>query len=115
MDKVIGGTVKGGSESICKSCRGAQIIYGVNNQEVVFCRKLEKRMGFPVTSCSIYDDKRLPDLYDMKDTAWIVRSRNRGPMGFAGEEKREIVVEPPNRDRENQPATASPSGEGRQS
>lgn len=50
---------------------------------------------FPIETCSRYDDKRQPERYDMDQIAWIIRTRNRGPMGFVGDGKTEVVIEPP--------------------
>lgn len=101
MDKVRGGTPRGGSESMCKSCRLAQITKGINNQELVLCRAAGNslmRVNFPVVECSVYEDKSQPPLYEMQNIAWIVKSRNRGPMGFTEGERTEIIVEPPGHD-----------------
>lgn len=67
-------------------------------QNVVFCSALPRspRVPFPVSECSTYDDQRLPSLDAMRQIAWEVKSRNRGPVGFASDQKRmEIVITPP--------------------
>lgn len=63
-------------------------------------------MPFAVGECSVYDDKRLPSLDMMRQIAWEVKSRNRGPVGFAPDpEKMEIVITPPpERYPQDQPA-----------
>lgn len=99
MDKVMGGTPKGGS-SMCSSCRQAHRIVGVNLQEEIYCQAKVgvSRIFFPVVECSLYDDKSRPSLYAMEEIAWHVTSRNRGPVGFSDESKSEIHIEPPDRD-----------------
>ena len=116
--KVVGGTPKGGGASACASCRNAIIIKGINREEVVNCKKLSERttnsnIRFQVVECTEYDNKSLPSISDMYDTAWIIKSRNRGPIGFAGTNA-EIVIEPPDPNKQqNTPATeyAVPVGE----
>jgi hypothetical protein len=105
MDKVHGGTPRGGRESMCKSCRLAQVTKGINNQELVFCRASGNglEIKFPVVECSIYDDKSRAPLYEMQSIAWIVKSRNHGPMGFTEGGKTEIVIDPPS--HPDQPGT----------
>ncbi len=93
-DKVRGGTPKG-STSLCLRCRSAFVVRGLNLEEIVDCRKMEMRMTFRVESCSQFDDKSRPSLYEMERVAWIVTSRNRGPVGFSGERTAEIHIEPP--------------------
>lgn len=97
-DKVINGTPKGFA-SLCSTCRRAQVIRGLNMQQRTFCSAGSTSMAvtFPVESCSAYDDKRIPALYQMEEIAWQVRSRNRGPVGFGGEHNTEIKIEPPDR------------------
>lgn len=96
MDKVRGGTPKAAS-SMCLSCRLAQVTRGINCEEIVICRSNGQgvRVSFPVVECSMYDDKSLPPLYEMQNIAWVIKSRNRGPMGFTEGNRTEITVEPP--------------------
>jgi hypothetical protein len=107
MDKVHGGTPRGNStESMCKSCRNARVTRGVNNQELIFCMIGHGiRIHFPVTECSVYDNKGQPPLYEMQNIAWVIHSRNRGPIGFAGEGRTELVIDPPGQQSPSQPAT----------
>lgn len=96
MDKVIGGTPIG-TRSMCDTCRAAHRVIGLNRQEVVMCRQTNPmlRITFPVSECSVYDDKRTPSLYQMEQIAWNVTARNRKPTGFAQEATTEIHIEPP--------------------
>ena len=95
-DKVIGGTPQG-SLSLCRLCRMAHHIRGLNLQEEIYCRAVTPmiRIAFPVETCSIFDDKRMPSLYMMEQIAWSVQSRNRGPVGFEDEGRTRVTVEPP--------------------
>lgn len=95
-DKVMGGTPQG-EKSLCTTCRMAQNIRGLNFQEVVLCHAYTPAFAvpFPVETCSIYDDKRVPSLYQMERIAWAVTSRSRGPVGFGGAGAQEVHIEPP--------------------
>ena len=107
-DKVIGGTPLG-NRTLCSTCRLAHHIRGINMQEQTICRGYTNPMPmrFPIETCSIYDDKRVPSLYQMEQIAWAVTSRSRGPVGFGGEFTHEIHIEPPDRSPQ-QPANAPP-------
>lgn len=82
---------------------------GINLQEAVYCRAggpVALHVRFPVERCTAFDDARTPSLWEMKEIAWEVKSRNRGPIGFAGEESGLVVtVEPPNKERFTPPTT----------
>jgi hypothetical protein len=97
-DKVRGGTPKTISP-LCLGCRQAFIARGLNREELVYCGGIGPpfRVTFPVVECNRFDDKSQPPIYEMQNIAWIVRSRNRGPMGFTEGGRTEIVVEPPSR------------------
>lgn len=107
-DKVRGGTPKT-TVSACLNCRNAQVVRGMNLQEVIYCRAAggnqPVRVGFPVTECSVFDDKRVPALYQMEEIAWTVQSRNRGPIGFNNGGGMEITLQPPNQN----PPTQQPA------
>ena len=108
MDKVIGGTPKG-IESICTTCRLAQVVRGVNLQSVVICHASASspvRIQFPVERCSVYDDKRMPPLYQMREIAWEIKARKRGQVGFAENGEMSIEVTPPDPAKHVQPLPA---------
>lgn len=107
-DKVHGGTPRG-SISICLNCRSAHVIRGINFQSQIICRAGAHGfiVRFPIEECSIFDDKRIPALYQMQDIAWTIQSRNRGPIGFTDGGRTEITIEPPNR---NSPIQGEPTG-----
>lgn len=41
-----------------------------------------KEMRFEAVECSSYDDKRLPPIHELKQTAWILRTTLSAPIGF---------------------------------
>lgn len=93
--KIHMGTPKG-RESLCRFCSRSQVIRGIDNQDRAYCHFGQSReIKFPVYTCSTFEDARLPSLEDMKRIAWRVETRNRGRWGFASDDGREIVVEPP--------------------
>ena len=85
--KIRGGTVDHGQRSLCEICRWSTIIRGVKlGDEIVECSELSyrnRRVPFPVTSCSRYGDRRLPSLREMEELAWVLRSDpHRNQVGF---------------------------------
>jgi hypothetical protein len=68
--KVRGGTVDHGQESLCESCRWSMIVR-------VECDQLSfenRRVPFPVMSCSRYGHRNAAGLREMEEIAWILRS-----------------------------------------
>lgn len=67
------------TESLCNSCREAQIIQGRNFKETrILCSAApygaEPEITYPVTSCTDYDFKAAPRLRDLYEAAWILRT-----------------------------------------
>jgi hypothetical protein len=115
MNKVQGGTPKG-SQSLCVMCRSAHNVVGVNMQRITICRAGNSfAVRFPVSECSVYDDKRNPAVWEMEKIAWEVHSRNRGLVGFSPDPERlDIVITPPDPNRNNTPGQApAPALEGK--
>lgn len=111
-DKVQGGTPTG-MRSQCYNCRMAHVIRGVNLQEQIWCGAHGSpriRIQFPIFDCNIFDDRRVPSLYQMEQIAWSVTSRNRGAVGFGGSAASEIHIEPPSESNKNQPSTPQVTG-----
>lgn len=106
-DKVIGGTPKG-FQSMCTTCRNAVNLTGLNCQQVSYCQALGRRVTFPINTCSVYSDKRMPSLYDMEQIAWSIQSRNRGPVGFETGGKFEVEITPPAHPPSTPPPPAQP-------
>jgi hypothetical protein len=75
--KVHGGTVTHGATTLCATCSHSTIIRGCTlDDEIVECRVIgrgHRRITFKVTSCSAYNDARLPSLMQMLDEAWVLR------------------------------------------
>ena len=76
--KVRGGTVDHGQQSLCESCRWSTIIRGARlGEQIVECDQLSfenRRVQFPVTSCSRYGHRNTASLREMEEIAWILRS-----------------------------------------
>jgi hypothetical protein len=78
--KVYGGTPVG-SESRCDTCSNARIIQGyAESERIVICVGPfdQLRVPFKVMSCTMYDDKRLPDYEQLRQIAWDVRAKSDG-------------------------------------
>lgn len=41
-----------------------------------------KLITYPVTQCTGYESKKLPSIYEMKRTAWIITPDRTGKIGF---------------------------------
>jgi hypothetical protein len=85
--KVYGGTPVQQNESLCWTCRHARVVRGhALDEEVVFCDAMTMRpvrITFMVSSCSDYDDGRLPSYYQLLEQAWILRPAScKRPAGF---------------------------------
>ena len=90
--KVRGGTVDHGKQSLCESCRWSTIIRGTRlGDTIVECSALSyrnRRVPFPVTSCSGYGNRNEASLRDMEEIAWILRSdAHRTKVGFIRSDK----------------------------
>ena len=87
LRKVYGGTPVG-NESRCDTCTHARIIQGyAESEKIVFCNSLWDpiRIPFSVRQCSAYEDKRLPDIEELEEIAWQLRSKSAGKRaGFIG-------------------------------
>ena len=97
LRKIYGGTPVG-NESRCDTCTHARIIQGyAESEKIVFCNSLWDpiRLPFSVRQCSAYEDKRLPDIEDLEEIAWQLRSKSAGKRaGFIGFTQAEIPPEP---------------------
>ncbi|HXA84691.1 MAG TPA: hypothetical protein VNZ47_06425 [Candidatus Dormibacteraeota bacterium] len=97
LRRVYGGTPVG-SESRCDTCTHARIIQGyAESEKIVYCNSLWDpiRIPFNVRQCSAYEDKRLPDIDDLKEIAWQIRSKSAGSVaGFVFARPSEDQEEP---------------------
>ena len=85
--KIHGGTADHGQRSLCETCRWATVIRGARlRDEIVECDQLSyrnRRVPFPVLSCSSYADRRRASLREMEEIAWVLRSDPvRNQVGF---------------------------------
>jgi hypothetical protein len=100
--KISGGTPKQG-KSLCVTCKNAQIVRGQNMEEHVECGEglfghANHRVPFRVAECSAYHPANVPYLHEMKQIAWNIEARKRGPVGFEktdDENDMEVIVTPP--------------------
>ena len=81
-----GDTPRFDSKSLCDSCRCSQVTTGLRlNDTRVFCRYGGQTvvMPQPVLTCSDYDDKRTPALWELEKVAWRLSvDLNRKQAGF---------------------------------
>jgi hypothetical protein len=85
--RIRGGTVNHGESSLCLTCRHSVVVRGPRlGDEIVACQALirgHREIGFPVTSCSGYDDVRHPILWRLEEIGWVLRSdAKRKTVGF---------------------------------
>lgn len=95
--RVKGGTPEAGV-SLCVSCSWGVVRKGYRAaEEEVFCRMIEPnaRVPYTVRECSAYSDRRIPSLYFMEKTAWVLLTKKAGrAIGFVtSEEFRKIEGE----------------------
>ena len=78
-----------GRRSLCESCRSVTLIRGPRlGDEIVECSALSaqnRRVPFPVTSCSDYNDRNRPTLYEMEQIALILTVEPRRTMAGFGQ------------------------------
>ena len=88
---VRGGTVDHGRRSLCESCRWSTVIRGPKlGDEIVECTQLSfisRRVPFPVTSCSDYNDRNRPTLIEMEEMALILNGEPRRTTAGFGNPK----------------------------
>jgi hypothetical protein len=110
--KVYGGTPVG-SESRCDTCANARIIQGyAESERVVICVAMDPSMPilFKVAECSVYEDKRLPSYWEMKQIAWTLRTKSAGSAaGFVLLSEVEKATQPQQQEEasEETPAAAA--------
>lgn len=73
---------------LCGSCRNGSLAKTVNGHVFARCDWFNADVMEPIESCSKYDDLRLPSLYDMRCTAWILRTDDkRNVIGFVSNQQ----------------------------
>ena len=82
MDKVRNGTRPDGKQ-LCLTCRKATIMKGAGeSQELIYCGDISEFLKLRVVECSKYDDKDLPSIHDLRETAWILCTTDKKTIGF---------------------------------
>lgn len=96
--KIVGGTPKLGP-SLCATCKYASIVKGQNMEELINCGGHQfphGRVTFRVSECGKYHPMNMPWLYEMREIAWNIEAKKRGPVGFEPpKDELEIVITPP--------------------
>lgn len=103
MDKVIGGTPKGG-KNLCLTCEHSLVIKGENLEKRIFCGAMYDAVftpSFSVVECNRYLEKNAPSESDFEKIAWIVETRTRGPKGFVRGGHLEVEINPPKKKSED--------------
>lgn len=75
--RVAGGTPKLSGQNLCKTCRNAMNVEGVQqSQQMTICHAVGDgaRINFAVTRCSSYAQKTSQSLHEMKEMAWLLRT-----------------------------------------
>ena len=99
--RIRGGTVDHGQPSLCESCQSSIVTRGARlRDEIVLCNLFyrQRPIRFPVTSCSGYVNRNHPTLYQMEESAWVLRTSPGRKMGFVqarklSEEERHVLDE----------------------
>lgn len=104
--KVLGGTPKSG-KSLCLSCGNMARRIGQDLQEEIFCSAYAfenpiigsgNRVPFRVSECTEYQPFNQQGIKEMKEIAWIIQARKKGPSGFSegvtsNNEETETIIE----------------------
>ena len=85
--KIRGGTADHSQRSLCETCRWSTVVRGARlGDEIVECDQLSyrnRRVPFPVVSCSSFSDRRKASLREMEEIAWVLKSDpHRNQVGF---------------------------------
>jgi hypothetical protein len=85
--KIHRGTPVNGDDNLCESCSHSRIIRGRRvDEEVVVCEashSMPTHVTFKVTTCSDYQDCKVPSYWELMQQAWILRPQSgKRPAGF---------------------------------
>jgi hypothetical protein len=93
MARVImrGGTVTDPKQSLCETCRHAQVTTGANlNENYVHCYSAGEDVKFKVAQCNQYSEFGKQTLGEMANIAWVIEIDKRTrKMGFVSPAERE--------------------------
>src|SRR5262245_19845311 len=92
--KIYGGTPKGNG-SMCDSCSYAQVVKGyAESEKITICTYTCEPFPilFQVSECTSYVNRNLPAVEEMKQIAWMLRSKKAGrEAGFlTAEQNRQL-------------------------
>jgi len=85
MFKVHNGTRPDGLHPLCYTCSRGTIMRGAaESREEIYCGSINEFIKTRVVECTGYQDKRLTDLWDMRQAAWILSTdKAKNKIGFA--------------------------------
>jgi hypothetical protein len=73
---------------LCGSCRHGSLATTVGGSILVRCDWFDWNVLEPIAICSKYDDRRLPSIHDMRQTAWILKTNaDKTAIGFVSNEQ----------------------------
>jgi hypothetical protein len=73
---------------LCNSCRYGLLAKTASGDVIVRCDWFDWKGNEPIVACSKYDDRRLPSLRDMRQTAWILKTKaDKTAIGFVSNEQ----------------------------
>jgi hypothetical protein len=78
---VDGGTAKGGT-NLCLTCTWAKIREAQDGKLWIRCAEFEAWVTTNTYRCNAYRHKNQPDIYNLKEVAWIVTPDPKGKVGF---------------------------------
>ena len=67
-----GGTISG--DPLCRTCRQSQYVQGQSLSDChLYCHAITptKQLSSEAYECGMYEDKRLPQMYQLEQIAWI--------------------------------------------
>lgn len=85
--------------SLCSSCQSSILVENQRGGLIRHCRTLERDLPHPVKTCTAYNQKGRPSIYEMKQIAWLIEA----PKTYAG-----FVPPKDRRDRKKPEATWDP-------
>jgi uncharacterized cysteine cluster protein YcgN (CxxCxxCC family) len=76
--KVFQGTRSVDAPRLCDSCSEGVVMRGpADSEETVYCSVLRKSVQMQVTECNRYVDRAQPELWAMKEIAWVLEADSR--------------------------------------
>jgi hypothetical protein len=100
MNKVINGTPNHSEATICATCRNSAVVQGHRLTDYrIFCRAItgytrSAELTSAVTTCTLYDDARMPSRYDLEQIAWVITTSPSRRVGFLSPQERHAMHAP---------------------